>query len=90
MGEHPVSSDILLVVEVAESSVDFDFGRKLKLYARYGVQEVWVRNVQTDTLHFFRGRTDIGYREESTTRKTGVLPLPSLGLTLDLSGLLPP
>jgi Uma2 family endonuclease len=90
IGKHPLPSDILLVVEVADSSVDFDFGRKLKLYARSGVQEVWVLNVQTSTLHFFRGRTGVGYHEESTTRKTGALPLPSLGLTVDLSGLLPP
>ncbi len=85
--KHPGGADIPLVVEVADSSVDYDFGRKLKLYARYGVQEVWVLNVQTDTLHFFRSRTDVGYREEGSTRQPGLLPLPSLGLTVDLSGL---
>jgi Uma2 family endonuclease len=85
--KHPGPSDILLVIEVAGSSVDYDFGRKLELYARYGVQEVWVLNVQTDTLHFFRSRTDAGYREETSTTKPGVLALPSLGLTVDLSGL---
>jgi len=51
------------------------------------MQQVWVLNVQTDTLHLFRSRTDIGYRDESTLRHPGVLPLPSLGLTVDLSGL---
>jgi Uma2 family endonuclease len=85
--KHPTGSDILLIVEVADSSVGFDFGRKLKLYARYGMQEVWVLNVQTDTLHFFRSRTDVGYLEESTTQKPGTIPLPSLGQTVDLSGL---
>ena len=85
--QHPSGSDILLIVEVADSSIDYDFGRKLKLYARHGVQEVWALNVQTDTLHFFRSRTDVGYREESATQTPGVLPLPSLGLTVDLSGL---
>jgi Uma2 family endonuclease len=89
IGKHPTGSDILLVVEVADSSVDFDFGRKLRLYARHGMQEVWVLNVQTDTLHFFRSRTDLGYRDESATQKPGVIPLPSLGLTVDLSGLIP-
>ena len=85
---NPAGSDILLVVEVADSSVDYDFGRKLRLYARCGVQEVWILNVQTDTLHFFRSRSDIGYREEDSTRKPEVIPLPSLGLTVDLSGLI--
>ena len=87
LDKHPGPPDILLVVEVADSSVDYDFGRKLKLYARYGVREVWILNVQTDTLHFFRSRTDVGYREEGTTKEPGILPLPSLGLTVDLSGL---
>lgn len=87
--QHPGPSDILLVVEVADSSIDYDFGRKLKLYARYGVQEVWIVNVQTETLHFFRSRSDVGYREQGSTQSPGVLPLPSLDLTVDLSGLLP-
>jgi Uma2 family endonuclease len=87
--KHPGASDILLVVEVADSSVDYDFGKKLKLYARYGVQEVWVLNVQTNTLHFFRSRTETGYREQGSTREPAVLPIPSLNLTVDLSGLVP-
>ena len=87
IGKHPNGSDILLVVEVADSSVDYDFGKKLKLYARYGVQEVWVLNVQTDTLHFFRSRTDLGYREETSTQRPRIIPIPSLGLAVDLSGL---
>jgi Uma2 family endonuclease len=90
IAKHPAGPDILLVVEVADSSVDYDLGSKLVLYARYRVQEVWVLNVQTDTLHFFRSRTDVGYREEGSTRKPGVIPLPSLGLTVDLSGLVRP
>jgi len=89
MHKRPGPSDILLVVEVADSSADADFGRKLTLYARYGVPEVWVLNVQTRTLHFFRSRTDVGYREEDSTTRPGVLALPSLGLSVDLSGLFP-
>ena len=86
--KNPRSSDVLLVVEVADSSIDYDFGRKQKLYARLGVQEVWILNVQTNTLHFFRGRTDTGYSERNSTQKPGVVPLPELGLTVDLSGLI--
>jgi Uma2 family endonuclease len=87
IAKHPMPHQILLAVEVADSSVGFDFGRKLKLYSRFGVREVWVLNVQTETLHFFRSRTDVGYGEETATKKPGVIPLPSLGLTVDLSGL---
>jgi len=84
---HPTPADVLLIVEVANSSADYDLGRKLKLYARHGIQEVWVLDVQADTLHLFRSRTEVGYREEITTKNPGVLPVSSLGLTVDLSGL---
>lgn len=35
-------SDLLLVIEVAGSSLGYDKGLKAKLYARYGVPEFWV------------------------------------------------
>ncbi len=84
---NPLPADILLVIEVADSSAQYDFDTKLKLYARYGIPEVWVFDVRQATLHFFRSRRDFGYAEESSTRAPGVLPLPSLQLTVDLAGL---
>ncbi|MEJ0037015.1 MAG: Uma2 family endonuclease [Gammaproteobacteria bacterium] len=87
--DNPEAADTLLLIEVADSSAGYDFGTKLKLYARYGVPEVWILSVGTGTLHFFRSRTDLGYSEEGSTTTPGVLTLPSLGgLTVDLSGLI--
>jgi Uma2 family endonuclease len=40
---HPASA--LLVVEVADRTLAFDRGRKLRLYARAGVPEVWIVNL---------------------------------------------
>lgn len=37
--EHPTSSDVLLVVEMADTSVELDRSKKLPLYARAGVPE---------------------------------------------------
>ncbi|MBL8399281.1 MAG: Uma2 family endonuclease [Candidatus Accumulibacter sp.] len=37
----PDPGDILLIVEVASSSIDYDRGVKLNLYARQGIPEVW-------------------------------------------------
>jgi Uma2 family endonuclease len=85
---NPLGPDVLLVIEVADSSVEYDFGTKLELYARYRVSEVWILNLRTKVLHFFRSRSDLGYAEKDETRAPGVLPLPSLGLTVDLSDLI--
>src|SRR5215212_6032597 len=38
-------SNVLLLVEVAESSLGFDRGAKLKFYAEAGVPEVWIFNL---------------------------------------------
>ena len=55
---HPTPSDVLLIVEVGDTSADFDREEKLPLYAGAGVREVWLANlpsqaveVYTDPLH---------------------------------------
>ena len=39
---HPGPGDIFLLIEVADSSLDFDRTVKLELYARAGIREVWI------------------------------------------------
>ena len=39
---HPVPEDVLLLIEVADTTVDYDRGEKLAAYARAGIQEVWI------------------------------------------------
>jgi Uma2 family endonuclease len=45
-GKTPESADVLLLIEVSDSSLSFDQGVKLGLYARYGVAEYWVVDVE--------------------------------------------
>jgi Uma2 family endonuclease len=58
---HPTGDDALLVVEVAETSLAHDRRRKLPLYARTGVTEVWLVNRQADVVEVFRGPSPRGY-----------------------------
>jgi Uma2 family endonuclease len=39
---HPQARDVLLLIEVADTSLAFDQGAKRELYARFGVSEYWV------------------------------------------------
>jgi Uma2 family endonuclease len=39
---HPRPPDVYLLIEVADSSLGFDLGAKLELYARAGIREFWV------------------------------------------------
>ena len=43
---HPGPQDVLLLIEVADSTVDFDRNEKLRLYARAGIVEIWIVNLQ--------------------------------------------
>ena len=43
---HPAAEDVLLVVEIADTTLAFDTGTKIPLYARAGIAEAWVVDLQ--------------------------------------------
>lgn len=51
--QHPTPEDILLIVEVANTSLQEDLGRKRRLYAIAKIPEYWVLDVQSNELHVF-------------------------------------
>ncbi len=51
---HPVAADALLVVEVADTSLQYDLEVKRPIYARAGVAELWIVDVNRRELHQFR------------------------------------
>jgi Uma2 family endonuclease len=55
--------NVLLVVEVADSSLRYDMGRKAALYASFGVRELWVIDAVHLTARVFREPHADGYRE---------------------------
>jgi Uma2 family endonuclease len=75
---HPVPADTLLIVEVAESSLAYDLGVKVPLYARHGIPEVWVIDAATRTTHRFREPRPEGYADQSLI--TPEQPLACLAL----------
>ena len=42
LSEHPHPRDVLLLIEVSDSTVQFDRKTKVPLYARHGIPEVWL------------------------------------------------
>ena len=56
-------SNVLLVVEIADSSKRYDMGRKAKLYSGFGVRELWVIDSVKLTIRRFRAPTAHGYGE---------------------------
>lgn len=58
---HPQPEDILLLAEVARTSLRTDRERKGPLYARYGVPEYWIVNLADDVLEVYREPGEEGY-----------------------------
>ena len=47
---HPRASDVLLLIEVSDTTLKYDRQIKVPLYARAGVVEYWIINLQDDTI----------------------------------------
>jgi len=92
--DHPTAEDVLLIVEVADSSLQYDLGRKERMYARAGVPELWVLDQRGDRLVLHRAPTPRGYASiVSLARGESIAPLafPEIVLTIDeLLGSPPP
>jgi len=65
MTAHPGPTDVLLVIEVADTSLAYDLGTKVPLYARHGIPEAWVIDVVTRRTRVFRQPIDWGEASRS-------------------------
>lgn len=60
---HPRPADSLLVVEVAETLVEVEREVRVPLYARYGVPEVWLVDLEGEAIEAYLEPAPDGYRE---------------------------
>jgi len=58
---HPVPSEVLLLVEVSDSTVDYDRDVKVSIYARSLIQEVWLVDLVENCLEVYRQPGPNGY-----------------------------
>jgi Uma2 family endonuclease len=76
---------VLLAIEVADSSLAYDLGRKIAIYAAFGVREIWVIDAKQATTWVHRALGVMGYGEiaefPAAQRLTPLLA-PELALSL--------
>lgn len=65
----PATPDVLLLIEVGDTSLTYDRGTKLRLYAESGIPEYWVVDASAEAVEIHRGPGPGGYAE--TRRLTG-------------------
>lgn len=58
---HPQPGDVFLLIEVSDTSLDYDREEKLPAYGRAGVSEVWIVNLQDETIEVYREPHFAGY-----------------------------
>ncbi len=79
---HPSAADVLLLVEVSESSLAYDRGIKLPLYARFGVPEVWIVDAAGAAVEVYREPCDGTYGSNERLSQGRLSPslVPSIAI----------
>lgn len=85
---HPRPQDVLLIVEVADTTLQYDLEIKLPLYARAGIPEVWLLDVGGKRMDVYRRPEDGCYIEQKSLVDFNRVEVMALaGISFDLSGM---
>ena len=60
---HPQADDVLLIIEVADTSIEYDRKIKIPLYAEHGVSEVWLVDLNLEQIEIYLEPSKDGFRK---------------------------
>lgn len=84
----PIPLDVLLLIEVADTTIERDRQIKCPLYAKYGIIETWLVNVSQQTLEIYQEPQEDGYAKILRRKKgDSVSPLQLSEISIALSDL---
>jgi Uma2 family endonuclease len=95
LSHHPYPNDILLVIEVSDSTLQYDQTVKLSLYAENQIQDYWIVNLVTNQLERYSQpyqdtQGNFGYRIRQITLRNETVTVPGFpDLSLDLNRVFP-
>jgi Uma2 family endonuclease len=84
---HPIPSEVLLLVEVSDSTVDFDRDVKVPNYARSGIREVWLWDLEENCLEVYRDPIANSYtlmQKFERGQQVSPLAFPEFAVNIDL------
>ncbi len=83
---HPRAEDVLLIIEVVDTSLNYDRHVKVPLYARYGIVEVWLLDIRGNRLEIYQEPQEEGYRIMLKPRRNErIIPTKLAMIGIDLS-----
>ena len=71
----PRPEDVLLLIEVSDSTFAYDRGIKLRMYAAAGIPEVWIWDLKRRRVLLFRDPVAGGYRDTAIIAEGGISPM---------------
>jgi len=86
---HPLPEDVLLIIEVADTTAHYDRDVKIPLYARHHIPEVWLVDLQQRRLESYCQPEQGEYRQVNFFSKGSVSPERLAGITIRLAELFP-
>jgi Uma2 family endonuclease len=66
---HPAPADVLLVIEVADTTLGYDRQVKVPLYAKAGIEEAWIVNLPEEQIEIYSGLTNGAYQTNVNFRR---------------------
>ncbi len=86
---HPLPEDVILLIEVSDTTLDYDRREKLPAYGRAGIPEVWILNLSDRTIEVYREPLFTGYGSVQTLRAGDTaVPLAFADAAVEVSALL--
>ncbi|MCY4366421.1 MAG: Uma2 family endonuclease [Chloroflexi bacterium] len=90
-GKSPSSEDVLLLVEVSDSTLAYDREVKLSLYAQASIPETWIMNLVDDCIESFTEPGPDGYSRNTVYRRGDrIAPSTVADVEFEVEDLLPP
>lgn len=85
----PTAADVLLMIEVADTSLEYDRDIKLPAYARSGIPEIWLADIPAETVTAHTDPANGAYRTVRKYRRgDAITPLHFPDLSIEVANLL--
>ena len=86
---HPHAEDVLLIIEISDSTLRYDHDVKIPLYAKNGIPEVWLLDIQNRQLEIYREPINGVYQQRDCRRAGQIAPILCPDAVIDLAELFP-
>lgn len=86
---NPHVEEVLLLIEVSDTTLRYNRDVKIPLYARNGIPEVWLLDVQNRQLEIYREPANGAYRQRDAYQTGQIAPILCADAVIDLAELFP-